>query len=389
MGRKVWVDYLRLLCVLLLFPYHAAMAWNTWGEGNYILFFGDTAASSFVVAVSPWHMPLLFILAGMSMKYSLGRRTYKQYIKERCIRLLLPLLAGIFFVMPVMAYLADCANCGYTGNYFSHCIVFFRKWTDLTGYDGGFGVGHLWFLLYLFVISVGSIVPIFLQKKYIPDFIPTNVNNCRPHSITSERIGNRELKAAIKCVHEYKNAKINVFSMVFWCIAAMSLMPVKLGSKAILTYLLLYLEGYYVFSEEGNMGRLQKYKYGYLAVFLAATIGNVHLFLWSGGEYELLHTAVMYCSGVFGILTFLCFGENLLNRENRVVSFLAQDSFLLYIFHFVWVIVWEIIFYAATEEAFLVISASSLCAFATTLLTIQIIKRIPLLYFLFSGKKDI
>ena len=34
-------------------------------------------------------------------------------------------------------------------------------------------------------------------------FIPTNVTNCRLHGITSERIGNPELKAAIKCVHEY------------------------------------------------------------------------------------------------------------------------------------------------------------------------------------------
>jgi len=35
-------------------------------------------------------------------------------------------------------------------------------------------------------------------------FIPTNANNCRLHSITSERIGNPELNAAMKCVHEYK-----------------------------------------------------------------------------------------------------------------------------------------------------------------------------------------
>lgn len=33
--------------------------------------------------------------------------------------------------------------------------------------------------------------------------IPINVINCRLHIITSERIGNLELKAAIKCVHEY------------------------------------------------------------------------------------------------------------------------------------------------------------------------------------------
>ena len=34
-------------------------------------------------------------------------------------------------------------------------------------------------------------------------FIPTNVINCRLHSIMSERIGNPEPKAALKCVHEY------------------------------------------------------------------------------------------------------------------------------------------------------------------------------------------
>ena len=37
----------------------------------------------------------------------------------------------------------------------------------------------------------------------LQQYIPTNGINCRLHSITSERIGNPELKAAIKCVHEY------------------------------------------------------------------------------------------------------------------------------------------------------------------------------------------
>ena len=43
-----------------------------------------------------------------------------------------------------------------------------------------------------------------LSEK-IQEVIPTNEINCRLHSITSERIGNPELKAAIKCVHEYNN----------------------------------------------------------------------------------------------------------------------------------------------------------------------------------------
>ncbi len=42
------------------------------------------------------------------------------------------------------------------------------------------------------------------QIRLRNEFIPTNVINCRLHNITSERIGNPESKAAIKCVHEFK-----------------------------------------------------------------------------------------------------------------------------------------------------------------------------------------
>lgn len=42
------------------------------------------------------------------------------------------------------------------------------------------------------------------------DFIPTDANNCRLRSTTSERIGNPELKPVIKCVHKYNNDSENL-----------------------------------------------------------------------------------------------------------------------------------------------------------------------------------
>src|SRR5574344_2173039 len=77
MNRKHYVDNLRWICIVLLIPYHAAMAYNTWGEGNYIFFYPSRVLSSFVVGVSPWYMTLLFVLAGMSARYSLEKRTSK------------------------------------------------------------------------------------------------------------------------------------------------------------------------------------------------------------------------------------------------------------------------------------------------------------------------
>jgi hypothetical protein len=55
----------------MLIPYHAAQAFNTWGELNYICFAPNKAISSFIVFFSPFFMPLLFLLAGMSTKYAL------------------------------------------------------------------------------------------------------------------------------------------------------------------------------------------------------------------------------------------------------------------------------------------------------------------------------
>lgn len=46
--------------------------------------------SSIIVFFSPYFMPLLFVLVGMSTKYALEKRTYKEYLVERVKRLFIP-----------------------------------------------------------------------------------------------------------------------------------------------------------------------------------------------------------------------------------------------------------------------------------------------------------
>ena len=48
-------------------PFHAAMAWNCWGESNYIWFSNNKVLSYLITFISPWYMPLLFILAVISL----------------------------------------------------------------------------------------------------------------------------------------------------------------------------------------------------------------------------------------------------------------------------------------------------------------------------------
>lgn len=115
-------------------------------------------------------MPLLFLLAGISTKFALQKRTIKKYISERVRKLLIPFVFGTLLLMPVMTYIADKFNFGYEGNLFTHYSVFFTKFTDLTGADGGFSLGQFWFILYLFVISILALGIILLLKKRTPKF---------------------------------------------------------------------------------------------------------------------------------------------------------------------------------------------------------------------------
>lgn len=116
--RKHYIDNLRWIIILLLIPYHAAMTWNVWGEPNYIYFESNKIISSIVVFLNPYFMPSLFLLAGISTKFSLQKRTVKQYLSERVKKLLVPFISGTLLLMPVMTYIADKFNFGYDGNYF-------------------------------------------------------------------------------------------------------------------------------------------------------------------------------------------------------------------------------------------------------------------------------
>lgn len=121
------MDNLRWLTILLLIPYHAAQAWNTWGEPNYILFEGNRLISSIIVFFSPFLMPLLFVLAGISTKYALQKRTIKQCFYERVKKLLIPLVFGTISLMPVLTYLGDKFNYGYEGSFWNITVCSLRS----------------------------------------------------------------------------------------------------------------------------------------------------------------------------------------------------------------------------------------------------------------------
>lgn len=155
--RNHYIDNIRWMALFLLFPFHSFIIYNNFGEGNYIKGAENEILTKFTSILWPWFMPLLFVIAGISSMYALRNRTIKGYLIERLKKLFVPLFFGIIFICPFLTFFAEKYHNGYTGTYLQQYILFFTKETDLTGYNGGFTPAHLWFLLYLLVISIIAI----------------------------------------------------------------------------------------------------------------------------------------------------------------------------------------------------------------------------------------
>jgi glucans biosynthesis protein C len=155
--RRYDLDALRVLAVLLLIPFHSARVFDVFDP----FYVKNTVTSeglswAVVAFLNPWHMPLLFVLAGAATWLALGHRGPKAYLGERTRRLLIPFLFGLLLIVPPQGFLAS----RFRGGQDSVVSFLGGYWTvegDLSGYTGSWTPAHLWFIGFLFIFSVLSL----------------------------------------------------------------------------------------------------------------------------------------------------------------------------------------------------------------------------------------
>ncbi len=342
--RKYYIDNIRWMIILLLVPYHAAMAWNVWGEPNYIYFESSKIISSIVVFFSPYFMPLMFFIAGISMRYALQKRTIGQYVLERTKKLLIPFIFGTVLIMPPVTYIADKFNYGYQGNLFRHYAVFFTRFTDLTGADGGFSPGQFWFILYLFLISLIAAGIILLQRKIM-------------------RLKDIDIPPVLVFLW---GLPLPLFSGVL-----------SAGGKSLAEYTYIFLAGYYIFSNDDVISKAEKWKWMFLCIGITATILNVYLFIWSDTQQALLNTIAKYVSEWFMISSLPGIGKGYLNFNGKISEYMSARSYTFYIFHFIWVVLFQyLLFHVYSGNIILLYVLPVLFAYGATLLCCEICNRV-------------
>lgn len=174
-SRILALDYLRVIAVVVLFFYHLGMIWvpdwgfhfkqeTDWNGLQHIMMLG-----------SPWRMGLLWFISGTSL-YVMQRKWGAGFLlTKRSNAILLPLLFGLLFIVPVQLFVEMTQKGAITSTFWQFAQHFYFGSNDyFTGFSAGvwhhIDVNHLWFLRSLWRFTLILVIlqyPISqLQKHY-------------------------------------------------------------------------------------------------------------------------------------------------------------------------------------------------------------------------------
>jgi len=154
-NRNVAIDYLRAFITLLVLAHHSALSYLNYAYVNPST---PLRSSAPIVDSSRWiffdhavefndifFMSLMFLISGLFVLPTLRSKGVISFIKDRFLRLGLPFLVGVLFLIP-LAYYPVWLAIGKASNYFQFWFDFITKY--------GWVPGPLWFIWVLLAFDV-------------------------------------------------------------------------------------------------------------------------------------------------------------------------------------------------------------------------------------------
>jgi len=158
--RRHYIDWVRVLAFFLLIFFHCAMPFVIfgWEIKNKETSLG---LSRLIWWMHQWRLPLLFFISGVGIHFSLKSRSVIGFAGERVVRLFIPLVFAMLFVIPLQVYFEKMQRGLVKGSY----IDFYPTvWNFVPYPDGTLTWSHMWFVVYLFVFCV-LLLPVFALFK--------------------------------------------------------------------------------------------------------------------------------------------------------------------------------------------------------------------------------
>lgn len=295
--RKYYLDNIRWLTVLLVLVYHVFYQFNSVGALGGVGGFAPVQYQDAVLyLVYPWFMVLLFLVSGMSTRYALCTKTERQFLKSRTQKLLVPSTLGLVVFQWIVGYLNIQAGGGwaYIPDPLKYPVMVLS------------GTGPLWFIQLLWLFSVLLLLLRRLDKKSV-----------------LEALGS---KCSLPAV-------LGMF-LPIWGASQLFNAPVVTTYRFGI-YFLVFLLGYYVFSNDKVMEQVEKIHIP--ALCAAVVAGFFYTRTFFGTDYTADACLKHPFTSVYlwlAVLAVLGCGKAWLNRTSRFASYMAKTSFGIYVVHY-------------------------------------------------------
>jgi len=121
-------------------PFHVKSAYD-----------GGAALTAGMLALNPWRLPLLFVISGVATGTMMAGLSRTALWRKRLLRLMVPLVFGMFVVVVPQVYFELTEAHRYSGSYLA-------LWGQYLRFNQGLGTpvptwNHLWFVAYLLVYT--------------------------------------------------------------------------------------------------------------------------------------------------------------------------------------------------------------------------------------------
>ncbi len=375
--RQTYLDWLRIISIALVLLFHSAMPYvaeDGWHIKNHETSYLMMETNHFLHLV---RMPLLFFISGTVSYFMMQRRTSMQFIGLRFRRLFIPLLVGMFIIVPPQIYMERLNN-GFKGTYWD----FYKTVFNFVPYPkGSFSWHHLWFIAYLFIYDIV--------------FAPVFAWMASPKSII--------VKQKLMLLAEKKWIYLIALPAIIWYTCMVKNMPETndlFHDGCYFVYWLFFvLAGFVCIVQPKLMDSLEVNRrfpltMGFLSFILLNYLRWNKIEPGHGGwpfpgdQYIQVFFFLQATTAWGWVLAFIGYGKKYLNHKLPVLDYLNQAVYPFYILHQTVIVVLVYYVVETPNESILSKYLFTVAAtfFVTTLTYHLLVKPFPIMRFLFGMK---
>lgn len=351
--RKFYLDNIRWATVILVLIYHVFYMFNGVGVLGGIPGAKSIPAFDMIACIIyPWFMVLLFVISGMCARYALQKRTHKQFIRERAVKLLIPSTLGLFILHWVTGYLNIKVGGGLP--YIPSALIYPISVIS--------GIGPLWFIQMLFLFSCILLLLRKIDKK--------------------DRLWTLCGKANIPVI-------LLLGLLIFG--AAQILNTPVITTYRFGIYFVSFLIGYYVFSHDNVQDTIEKMRIPMLC--LAVVGGVIYAIRYGGSNFttsDCLQSLLTNLYLFFAVLAIIGFGKKYFNKQTKFTAYMTKSSFGIYILHYpILACTCYVLNYYLSLPVILNYVIALVVEIILTFAFFELLKRIPVVrYFVLGIKKN-